>query len=140
MKRTKKTFSILLVLAALLSVCACGTTKTYNEESKTATTPVPKTTYTNDEIEAMAMDALVYELYYNAKYPINRVRLSELDWYDLSLTRYSVASIVKTGDNEWTVKGTISLYDPYGRFKDKGTYTAYVKPNGYSSCIVNIDT
>lgn len=140
MKRAESHICCILITMMVLPLCACGTTKRDIKEINTEPPVESIVTYTDAEIEAMAVDALVYELYYNAIYPINRMRLSELDWYDLSQTRYKVASIVATDDNEWTVKGTIALYDSYGRFKDTGTFTAYVKANGYSSCIVNIDT
>lgn len=99
-------------------------------------TPKPEKKYTNNEIEDMAVEALVYSLYTDAKDSVGRY-IKDLWNIELSLTRYGIGSIQNNGTNKWTVNGTLVFCDKYGNAKGTGNFTSYIDADGYSFCNVS---
>lgn len=115
------------------SSSSSGTSSSYSSSSSsssssytTYSTPKPSKP-SNADIERAAANAL-----YNA------LMNGKDDWgyayskkYNIDQTRYSVGSITETSTG-WTVKGTFSVYDDYGQYKNSGTFTATIRESSYS--------
>ena len=56
-----------------------------------------------------------------------------VDDYDISQTKYNIASI--TGSSDYTVNGTYSIYDKYGNFQKRENFSVKVYSDGTTKVI-----
>ena len=87
-----------------------------------------------DDIERAAASALYSELLSQ-----NDRGIPFSNRYNLDSTRYSIGSITENRNGGWTVKGTFSLYDDYGKYKKSGTFIAEISEYGFGTCTIKLD-
>ena len=114
----KKILCILLLAICFLGLCSCSANSSkasdddYNKTYETDTSAITKS-----EAEGLATTALYRQLKATYLY---------VDDYDMSQTKYSIASITGSSKSGYEVSGTYSLYDKYGNFQKRKNFSVYV--------------
>lgn len=118
----KKLLCIFLLTILCFGLCACSTNSSkssdddYNETYETDTNIITKS-----EAEGLATTALYRQLKATYLY---------IDDYDMSQTKYSIASISGSSSSGYEVNGTYSLYDKYGNFQKRNNFSVNVSSDG----------
>ncbi len=123
--------ALLLVIIIAIASSSNSGSSSYSSSSSSSTSSA----FTESDIEDMAVLALYRELM-SAKDNIGRP-LAQV--YDIDSTRYSIGSINGNSSDGWVVKGTFSLYNDYGEYREKGRFTANITQYGSGSCDISID-
>lgn len=118
----------IIVTGVLAIVCCFVITSSYLSEKTSQSSPSygssqssnKLTTSEKEEIAETQAIANVVD-YLNMAYSNN---------YDVSATRYKLGAITRSGD-EYTVNGTLYLYDKYGNLADTATFSQKVEVNDY---------
>lgn len=114
----KKLFSLIFLVLLCLGICACDSNSSkvsYEDTDYEYNTEI----ITKSKAEGLAASALYRQL---------KALYIYIDDYDISQTKYSIASI--TGSSDYTVNGTYSLYDKYGNFKERNNFSVEVSSDG----------
>ncbi len=124
---------LLIVIIVIIAIAASSNNSKSNNYSSYNGYSY-STGYTDSQLESLATTALYSKL--------NQTMLhggSLSTWYDLGSTRYSIGSIVENGKG-WTVRGTFSLYDYYGKISSyyNCTFTVNISESGSTTCTVDI--
>lgn len=107
---------LMIVLVSTFVLNGCGDTS--KTDSKSVSTRKMTTELSKEQIERYAASALYKEL-----------KIAYEKRYDVSQTKYSVASIESVPDG-WMVNGRYSLYDKYGNFQHTYDFSVKVQRNG----------
>ena len=135
----KKTIVVILALTIIVSLCACASSNVEPSAKPTPTarptpSPTPKV-YTRSEIEDLA----AYYLYNQLKNGTEKNGSRYSDIYNIEATTYSIGSVTEVKGGNYQVKGTLSLYDDYGRIVTSKTFSTVVMPWSSSPSIVFIN-
>lgn len=120
------------------STTSTSTTHSSSTSSKNSTSSSSYSTttgFTNDELETLACSAL-YDKLMSSK---TKQGVPFTNLYNIDGTKYSIGSIKGNSSEGWTIKGTFSLYNDYGKYKKSGTFSAKVSSFGYATCTISID-
>lgn len=129
MKMLRKVIAALLCAAILLGLCACKPKK----ENYTSSSSSSSSSSSDYEISMTTAESKVPTALYDGL--VSRMSSYESSFvYDLSNTRYSVASH-KENTEYYIFYGQYSLYNKYGEYQKSGRFEVSVNKNtGRASC------
>ena len=114
---------ILFVLSTVccLVLCSCSTNSSYADDSDHNTYASDTYIVTQSKAEGLATSALYRQL---------KAHFLYIDEYDISQTRYSIASVTGSAKSGYEVSGTYSIYDKYGNFQKQENFSVNVSSDG----------
>lgn len=118
----RKTLCIIFSLLCLFILCSCGTNSASDNDNNDY--QYDTTIISENKAKGLATEALYNKL---------KAYFLYVDDYDISQTRYTIASISGSGSTGYTVNGTYSLYDKYGNFKKRENFSVRVNSDGYAT-------